>query len=77
MSAESIMRSSSINGSHSSDYAHLRQAPGARSVHRRQVRINSRRGASLRESALLEERRLRMKELILLLLVAAYIFTFC
>lgn len=41
------------------------------------VRINSRRGASLRESALLEERRLRMKELILLLLVAAYIFTFC
>lgn len=38
MSAESIMRSSSINGSHSSDYAHLRQAPGARSVHRRQSR---------------------------------------
>ena len=28
MNVESIMRSSSINGSHSSDHAHLRQAPG-------------------------------------------------
>ena len=40
---EIIMRSSSINGSHSSDYAHLKQAPGARSVHRRQSRNGRRR----------------------------------